>query len=193
MPVVGSYNVPLSPGTGVDAFYTDPQCSGGTTGNANFIPNQAHSVVYMKMNSSFAPAPMFGGTSLINSATGSGVTYSTLSASGSANSYNIYGSSITTRGACEPMLVVRTDANGAAVPTASPLNLMMSQSGMGAVFYPTSDCSGAPQSNFMLNTNQSAQVIYYRAQTFVSGTGSISVMDNDGTPLSGSFLNMSAY
>lgn len=173
--------------TGVGAtlgIYADDGCSAGAITNVVINSGESSKIVYALSSGSGNPFITAESTSAIDPATAStpSVTVGTV---GPAANYRITVSRSLIVGACEPVMVVRTDVNGARVPADTNVTLNFIPTNLMAEFFTSQDCAiGTQTASVPLLTGRSTALLFMRVgmstangtlqvdDSFFSGTAS---------------------
>ncbi len=184
LPVTTPFSASLVPGPNVAGFYSDSICTAGI-GTADIPAGKSETIIYMMPTGAGVPNPTAGGASLVDPDNYSATSFVMTAGPYAPSIYKLNAHRTTSEAACEPVMAVRTDLEGTASPTGSVLTLTLTQSAMGATFHATANCGTAPISTVLMLPGQSAVLFYYRPM-IPSSTGTITVTDDAGTPLTGS-------
>jgi hypothetical protein len=165
----GTYDSPLTTGSGVSGYYSNGACTTSVS-TAHFNSNDSASLVYAKLTGSAMSFSSISANS--NYPTVNGTTYTTYSASsvGSFSGYAVSTSPNHYYNLCTPVLIVRRDANGAAVVAGASDTVSVTTNFTSAT-YSDPQCT-ATTSSVSILTGESAGIIYMKPliSSFAGGT-----------------------
>ncbi|WP_413289577.1 hypothetical protein [Bdellovibrio sp. HCB337] len=183
-----SFNSMLTYNTGVAGFYSNASCSSSIT-QTTLASGESAALVYVKMDGNAPPngLAMQADNNGVADAGTSLLTFSTNAAPSTFTQYKVSMSANQYYKLCSPVMIVRTDANGAAVAAGSSDIIVLNSDFTGS-WYSDASCSATlPANNATFSTGETAKLVYFRPD-IMSGGGSVNV-SNAGSE-TGSFTGI---
>ncbi|HEY8270858.1 MAG TPA: hypothetical protein VIG33_08205 [Pseudobdellovibrionaceae bacterium] len=177
-----SYNANLTYSNGVAGFYSDSSCGTSIT-QTSLGAGQSTAIVYVKMDGT-TPANYLAMQADSNGVTdlgNTGLSFGVNAAPSTFTQYNISMSAYQFYHSCSPVMVVRADANGAAVAAGGSENATFASNFAGSWYSDASCTTGLSGDSTTFNSGDAARLVYFRPDITTLSSGNITVSNGSQT------------